>query len=101
MLREFNAPCRAHRLLSGNDFSLRERLEDDGVVRPEHERANRQVQSHLTLLLLHLVNYFIANQLKQGLDQVGATVAHICNRLETGRDQVLVDSLHEPAMHMG
>ena len=62
-------------------------------MRTKHELANLEVQTDLFLTLLHLIDYFVTNQLEYALYHVSATVAYVCNRLETTRDEPFVDNL--------
>lgn len=57
--------------------------------------ADGQIHCHFPLVLLDLVDDFISNQLEHGLHHVRTTVAHICYRLKTGCDKVLVDNLQK------
>ena len=63
-----------------------QRLELHTVVREEREGTDLEIECDFLLLGLNKIDDLIPDELEDSLDEIGSTVAHISNCLETGGD---------------
>ena len=83
-LSQSQAHGAASSLRLSSNFADGQRLELNCLIGAEGQSADLQVEVHLLLLALNVFQDFVANKLKDSLDQVGSTADNLCNGREAG-----------------